>query len=159
MATWQFSVVFIPASWAEEHGYSSSALYDEEGYDTECAWEGRQPDSSFKESLGEILPPSKSWHNELLIWGNEKESDIQVWIENETIDGIHIRLDLNQNLNDLIIKVVKVAKYLNCALFFPEFSSVVEANEFELKNAIKKSNAAKFVRNPKGFLNEISKKT
>ncbi len=88
MATWQFSVVLIPASWAEENSYSSSALYDDEGYDTECAWKGRQPESGFKAVLGDILPPSKSWHEELLTWGNEKEHDIQVWFENETIDGI-----------------------------------------------------------------------
>ena len=159
MATWQFSVVLIPASWAEENSYSSSALYDEEGYDTECAWKGRQPESEFKAVLGDILPPSKSWHEALLTWGNEKEHDIQVWFENETIDGIHIRLDLNQNLNEIIVKVVKLAKTLNCALFFPEFKSVTEANEFQLKDAIKKSNAAKFVCNPQEFLNEISKKT
>ena len=159
MATWQFSVVLIPASWAEEHSYSSSTLYDDDGYDTECAWEGRQPETGFKELLGEILPPSKSWHADLLAWGNEKEHDIQVWVENEIIDGIHIRLDLNQNLNEIIIKVVNAAKSLNCALFFPEFRSVVQANEFELKNAINKSNAAKFVNNPQEFLNEISKKT
>lgn len=159
MATWQFSVVLIPASWAEENSYSSSSLYDEEGYDTECAWKGRQPESEFKAVLGEILPPSKSWHEELLTWGNEKEHDIQVWYENETIDGIHIRLDLNQNLNEIIIKVVKAAHALNCALFFPEFKLVSEANEFEIKNAIKNSNAAKFVSNPQEFLNELSKKT
>lgn len=159
MATWQFSVVLIPASWVEENSYSSSALYDEEGYDTECAWKDRQPDSEFKTVLGEILSPSKSWHEELLTWGNEKEHDIQVWVENEAIDGIHIRLDLNQNLNEIIIKVVKAAKALNCALFFPELISVAEANEFELKNAIKKSNAAKFVINPKEFISELSKKT
>jgi len=159
MATWQFSVVLIPISWVEENSYSSSALYDEEGYDTECAWKDRQPDSEFKTVLGEILPPSKSWHEELLTWGNDEEHDIQVWVENEIIDGIHIRLDLNQNLNELIIKVVKVAKTLNCVLFFPELNSVVEANEFELNKALKKSNAAKFVTNPQEFLNEISKKT
>ena len=159
MATWQFSVVLIPASWAEENSYSSSALYDDEGYDTECAWKGRQPESGFKAVLGSILPPSKSWHEELLTWGNEKEHDIQVWFENETIDGIHIRLDLNQDLNEIIVKVVKSAKVLNCALFFPVLKLVVEANEFELKSAIKNSNAAKFVRNPHEFLNEISKKT
>jgi hypothetical protein len=159
MATWQFSAVLIPASWAEENSFNSSALYDEEGYDTESAWKDRQPDSQFKAVLGEILPPSKSWSEDLLTWGNEKEHDIQVWFENETIDGIHIRLDLNQNLNEIIIKVVKAAKTLNCALFFPEFRSVVEANEFELKNSIKKSNASKFVTNPQEFLNEISKKT
>ncbi|WP_039033180.1 hypothetical protein [Shewanella sp. ECSMB14102] len=159
MATWQFLVVLIPASWAEENSYSSSALYDEEGYDTECAWNGRQPESDFKDTLGEVLPPSKSWHEELLTWGNEKEHDIQVWYENETIDGIHIRLDLNQNLNEIIIKVVKAAHALNCALFFPELKLVAEANVFEMKNAIKNSNAAKFVSNPQEFINELSKKT
>jgi hypothetical protein len=159
MATWQFSVVLVPTSWAEEHNYCSSALYDEEGYDTEFAWKGRQPEVGFKALLGEVLPPSKSWHEELLSWGNEKEHDIQVWVENEAIDGINFRLDLTQDLNEIIVKVVRAAKSLNCALFFPEFRSVVEANEFELKNAIKKSNAAKFVSNPQEFLNEISKKT
>ncbi len=151
MATWQFSVVLIPVSWAEENSYSSSALYDEEGYETVCAWKDRQPAPEFKAVLGEILPPSKSWHEELLTWGDEEKHDIQVWFEDETIDGVHIRLDLNQKLNEIIIRVVKAAKTLNCALFFPEFKSVAEANEFELKNAIKKSNAAKFVRNPEGL--------
>ncbi len=159
MATWQFSVVLIPTSWAEENSYSSSALYDEEGYDTECAWKDRQPESGFKAMLGEILPPAKSWHEELLTWGNEKEHDIQVCFENEKINSIHIRLDLNQNLNEIIVKVVKAAKNLNCSLFFPEFKLIAKANEFELKNAIKLSNAEKFVRNPQEFLNEISKKT
>ncbi|WP_281556005.1 hypothetical protein [Thalassomonas sp. RHCl1] len=147
MATWQFSIVFIPASWAEENSYSSLSLYDEEGYyDTECAWKDRQPESRFKAVLGEILPSSKPWHEELLIWGNEKEHDIQVWYENETIDGIHIRLDLNQNLNEIINKVVKAAQTLNCALFFPEFKTVTEANVFEIKSTINKSHAAKFVK-------------
>lgn len=92
MATWQFSVVFIPALWAEENNYSSLLLYDEEGYNTECAWKGRQPKAGFQDVLAEILPPSKSWHDDLLAWGNTKENDIQVWYEDETIEGIHIRL-------------------------------------------------------------------
>ena len=159
MATWQFSIVLIPASWAEENSYSSCALYDEEGYDAESPWKNRQPDAGFKDVLGKVFPPSKSWHDELLTWGNEKEHDIQVWFENETIDGIHIRLDLNQELNEIIIKVVEAAKALDCALFFPEFELVAEANEFELRNAIKESNAAKFARNPTEFISELSKKT
>ena len=159
MATWQFSVVFIPASWAKENSYNSSLLYDEDGYDTTCAWKEKQPDSSFRDVLSQILPTSESWHDDLLTWGDTKEHDIQVWYEDKVIDGINIRIDLNQNLNEIIIKVVKAAKALDCALFFPEFKEIVEANEFELKKALKKSNAAKFVSNPKKFLSEISKKT
>ena len=64
-----FSVVFIPASWAEENSYRTSLLYDEDGYNTECAWKERQPDSSFRDVLTEILPVSESWHKDLFDLG------------------------------------------------------------------------------------------
>ncbi|WP_028762910.1 hypothetical protein [Shewanella colwelliana] len=159
MATWQFSVVLIPTSWVKGNSYNSSLLYDEDGYDAEIAWKDRQPESGFKSFLDDILSPSESWDDDLLIWGNEKGNDIQVWFENDEIDGIHIRLDLNQNLNDIIDKIVNAAQSLSCSFFFPEFKSIVDANEFEIKKAIRESNAAKFVLNPQGFLNGLSKKT
>ncbi len=159
MAIWQFTVVFIPTSWAEDNSCNSSLLYAEEGYDAERAWKRRQPMSGFQDVLTKILPSSKSWHDDLLTWGDTKEHDIQVWYEDEIIDGIHIRLDLNRSLDVIVVNVIEAAKDLDCALFFPEFKAIVEANEFELRNAIKKSNAAKFVNNPQEFLNEISKKT
>ena len=146
MANWQFLVVFIPVSWAEENDFNSSELYDADGYNTESAWKDRQPDAGFKAVLDNILPQSYSWHGDLLTWGNEKEHDIQVWYKSENMDGVHIRLDLNQNLNEIIIKVIKAANTLNCALFFPEFKSVTEANEFEIINAINNSNAEKLIR-------------
>ena len=159
MAIWQFSVVLIPASWAEENSYITSLLYDEEGFDTECTWQNIQPEPSFRDVLSEVLPASESWHNDLLTWGEIKGHDIQVWHAEGVIEGIHIRLDLNQKLNEIIVKVVKAAKVLDCALFFPELKEVVEANEFELIKALKRSNAAKFVLNPQDFLNEISNET
>lgn len=78
MAIWQFSIVLIPTSWAKENSYHTSAFFNEEGYDTQYAWKDRQPDSRFKAAVDEILSPSKSWHEDLLIWGNVEEHDIQV---------------------------------------------------------------------------------
>lgn len=156
MATWQFRLILIPSSWAEEHKYSSSTLYDEEGYDTERAWKNRQPESGFIETLNEVLLPSKAWHDNLMSWGNEAEHDIQVWYENENIDGIHVRLAVHKELDEIIIKVVRAAKTLNCALFFPELSLITAASEIEIKSAISNSNAIKFVRNPHEFLKKIS---
>ena len=159
MATWQFSIVLLPASWAEENSYDASLLYDEEGYSTECAWRERQPGSAFIDVLSKILPPSQAWHDDLLTWGKTEEHDIQVWYEDKEIEGIHIRLDLNQNSNELIAKLIEAAQALKCALFLPEYEKIIEANEFELTKSLKESNAAKFVMNPKEFLNEISKET
>jgi len=157
MATWQFSVVLIPRSWAIENNYSSTLLVTEEGYDTEIAWKENQPNPEFMDILSKMLPPAKSWGNDLLCWGNEEENDIQVWFENKTIEGIHIRLDLNQNLNNIIANLVQTAKNLDCALFFPELKAVKEANEFELKRALKASRAAQFVKDPNKYLNDLQK--
>jgi len=156
MAVWQFSVVFLPESWAQENNYDSASLYDEEGYDTECAWQESQPDALFKTILSKILPESKSWNQDLLFWGNTQEHDIQVWYENSKVEGVHVRLDVNQSINDILVKVVSAANELGCVLFFPEFRQIAKANEFELKTALKNSNAAKYVNDPQVFLNELS---
>ena len=155
MATWQFSIILIPKLWAEENKFDSSFLYSEEGYDTEIAWEKHQPAPIFKNILSNILPTSKSWNKDLLCWGNEEEHDIQVWYVNNTIDGIHVRLDLNQKLNSIITKLIKTAKELDCVLFLPELKINTEANEFELKKVLQSSQAAKFVKDPYGFLSDL----
>jgi len=155
MATWQFTISLIPKPWAIENQFNSSSLYDDEGYDTEIAWETNQPNPEFINLLSELLPPSKSWSNDLLFWGNEKEHDIKVGIENKLIEGIHIRLDLNKKLNTLIEKLIQIAKELDCVLFFPELEIVTEANKFELKKALQNSRAASFVKDPSRFLSEL----
>lgn len=94
-----------------------------------------------------------------MCWGNEKEHDIQVWYENNIIDGIHIRLDLPKKLNGIITKLIKTAKELDCVLFFPESETLTKANEFELKKALQNSQAAKFVKDPNDFLNDLRDKT
>jgi len=114
MATWQLSVNLIPRIWAIENKFSSSELYSEDGYDTDLAWRENQPEPEFLNLLSGFLAPSKSWSKDLMYWGNEKEHDIQVWYEDKMIDGIHIRLYLNQNLNSIIVKLTKLAKELDC---------------------------------------------
>lgn len=145
MASWQFTVVLIPTSWAEENNYNSSKLCSEQLYCTECVWKGSPINSELQHILSSVLPPSQSWHEKLLTWGNEDEHDIQVRFRSESVDSIRIRLDLRHQLNEMFIKVVKAAHALNCAFFFPEFESIVDANEFQLKSATLKSCAARFV--------------
>ena len=159
MAIWQFNIEFIPRKWAEENNYNASLLYSEEGYDTEIAWLNNQPINDFQSILSNIFPPSKSWHENLLCWGNEKEHDIQVWFENNEIDSFQFRMDLNQKLNSLISKVINTAKELDCVFFYPEHEIITIANEFELKKALNNSGAAKFINDPQGYLSSLPKST
>jgi hypothetical protein len=156
MAVWQCSVVFIPKLWAVENRYDPTSLYDADGYyDTTTAWKENQPHPEFINKLSSVLSPAKSWDKDLLFWGNEKENDIQVWYENKLVDGIHIRLDLNKNLYELIAKLIKIANELDCIFFFPEQRIFTEANEIEFKKTLKNSRAAKFVIDPEEFLKDL----
>ena len=56
-----------------------------------------------------------------------------------------------------MVKLVKVAKELNCVLFFPELKVITEAGEFELGKALQNSRAIKFVKDPHGFLDELQR--
>ena len=151
MAIWQFSIILIPQKWAAENKYDPSLLYGEDGYDTETAWKENQPAKDFADILSNMLPPAKSWHLDLLCWGNEKGHDIQVWNENGAIDGIHVRLALNLDLKSILTSLVTMAKKLDCVFFYPELKKITQADEFELKSAVLKSSAERFVKNPRDF--------
>ena len=155
MATWQFTIEFIPRDWAEDNMSNVQELYDSDGYNTQVAWKKSQPVIDFIAILSEILPLSESWHKDLLTWGDVKSHDIQVWHENQMVESITLRLDLQQNFNSLLINIVKAAIKLNCMFFIPEKKSIIEPNEFELKNAALNSQAAKFVKDPIEVLKNI----
>ena len=155
MAIWQFNVDLIPRLWIEKHTYSILELYDEEGYDLGIAWKDNQPEKKYKDILTNILPEGKSWHDNLLCWGDDKKSDITVWSDNGIIDGIQIRISLNDNLNDMLVKIVEAAIKLNCVFFYPEYKTISEANESELKKALMNSRASRYIKSPRKFLESI----
>lgn len=155
MAAWQFIIVLVPRDWAEEANFDSSCLYESDGYETEITWKNRQPTTNFKDLLSKILPPSESWSDTLLCWGNEKENDIQVGYENSTVKDIQIRLALHTQFRPLIGKLIEVVNELNCVLFFPELRLISNVTEMKLIESIQMSRAARFVTDPRKYLDDL----
>ena len=155
MATWQFTINLIPNEWAIKHNNNFAPLYNEDGYDTDMTWINHQPTTNFKELFTAILPQSKSWSKNMLCWGKEDEHDIQVLYQDNKVEGIGLRLDLNQNLKEILTSFVNLANNLDCVFFFPEYKEITKATETELIKALKKSRAASFVKDPYGYLNEL----
>lgn len=149
MALWQFEIVLIPRKWAIKHDYVTTLLYDDDGYDVTVAWKDNQPCVDYVHVLSKLLPQAESWHKDLACWGDEKGHDIQVWSENGQVEGIHIRLALNQDLTGMLPKLVSIAKELDCVLFYPELELSSDADEFELEKALLKSNASRYIQEPK----------
>lgn len=156
MAVWQFNIQLIPAEWAEENNFDVANLYSTDSFDTEIAWSRKQPRYDFKEILSEVLPKSESWHIDLLTWGDSQGHDIQVWYENKTVESMCFRVALNQKTEGVIEGILKAALELNCVFFFPETKTIGASERVVLTAAVYNSNAAKFVKNPRGFLKNLS---
>ena len=156
MAIYQFTVVLLPNHWLSGKDINIDDLFTKEGYDVSAAWKQYPPIQHLDSLLSKILPKGKSWHPDLKIWGKEKYSDIQVWYQNGILDGITIRFDLRQNISGLLSKAVTLGKELKCDFLLPEERKIIKANESDLKEAICNSDAAKFVKNPRSFLDNLS---
>lgn len=155
MAVWQFLIELIPRDWAEKNSYNAGLLQSDEEYETRIAWESRQPEIDVVPVLSRILPLSESWHNDLISFGDNQSDDIEVWHQDQAIDGISIRIDLKKDVKRTVVRVVGAAKELGCVFFVPEKGSFVEANEFALIKAVKESDAAQYVDDPIGILDDI----
>lgn len=157
MAVWQFTIELVPVRWAEANEYETDLLYGEDGYDTSRAWDGVQPTKDIDGMLGNIFPKKESWSEDLTIWGNEETHDINVWSENGKVFSIRFRLDLRHDITGLMGALVRVAADIDCVLFVPEKKIMFTPNVFELKQYIENSNAARFVKNPSKYLEEVKK--
>lgn len=158
MAIWQFSIILLPREWAVDVKYDSSSLYEPDGFETAFTWKDRQLAPNFREQFSKILPPSDSWSDAILCWGDEKANDIQVGLENSAVTDIQIRLALHTDFRVLLNPIIEVTEELNCVFFFPELHLISNATEAALMAALGSSRAARFVKNPSKYLEGLEHK-
>ena len=156
MAAWQFALVLVPKAWFEKSGNRVDALLYDDGYETYQAWRDYQPKIDLDRLCGSLLPAAPSWSEEIKKWGSEKQTDVQVGYEDGLVESIRIRINVRENSMALLSKIVEVAKALDCLFFLPEEKAVIEPNIFELNTAILRSRAARFLKDPEGYLKGLT---
>lgn len=156
MAIWQFNIELLPKYWAEKNGFRAEALLENGECSTEIAWNSNPVKENFQEIISQVFPKADSWSDQLLIWGNTEKNDIQAFYSKEILSCIHIRLDLRENPQYIIDKIVDLAYRLDCVLFFPEQNVILKASVKNITELVKKSKAQEFVNNPKLFLERIN---
>lgn len=160
MATYQFQVELLPKDWAENNIFSAKQNQNVveqvdcyKQYDFSIAWSNIIYSDEINKLISSILPKSKSWHENLLTWGDDKKSDIKIWLkDDDTIESITIRIDLRDKNTNLLKGILLFAKKLNCVFFLPEVMQVVDASLEYLYKFIYKSEAAKFTEDPKQYI-------
>ncbi|MGL1934443.1 MAG: hypothetical protein OCD01_05465 [Fibrobacterales bacterium] len=151
METYQFQLKLIPIRWLRDNSIES--LYnDDNKCDTYEAWELNQPKIDFEPMISKMLPKGPSWCSDIKIWGDEKDSDIQVIREGSKIESISIRIDMRRDIKPLLVDVLDLAQELKCHLLIPDMKSCISPSLAEIKPFVRGSSAFEYCKNPDEFL-------
>ncbi|MCO5945344.1 hypothetical protein [Mucilaginibacter flavidus] len=178
MAIWQFNINFIPRkSLINKYGYIPEQLEINSG-----AWEEYFKNSNLDEeydfedahtirwwldlkvSTDDLYPLIKEGNtlNErtipgLMNFGNVDTNHIDVCFDENTnqVEELSCRVDLREVDKVFVNKIFALAECFNCLLMDRQ-GRLFEPTKSAFINAIKLSDAFRFVSNPEGFLNDIS---
>ena len=122
MAIWQFGVIFIPKSEISSEGEGLPASIPMEMTD-HLWWSEQQPPQGFEKQIDLILSRSKSWSEQMQIWGDESGNDAYVCYtdgEKKVVEEIAFRLDACDISLDLIRMICTLAAQLSCVLLIAD---------------------------------------
>ncbi|MBC3935789.1 hypothetical protein H8K47_10495 [Undibacterium sp. CY7W] len=147
MAVWQFTTCLVPKSWATANAGNVSLLSSDDYFDSSIAWMDLTIDRcSFDEAFDKVLGRRKAWHENQTAWGDEQRTDIQLWIEHGHIEGIQLRMNLNEDLEPFLSRFCEALDGLDCIVFVPETKQLLPLALDAIIRAALASTAASFVK-------------
>ena len=155
MATWQFDFFLIPdTSVTKDSGQLRVANVELDREQIINLESVDISDSSLNE-LKDGLPVLKSWSSKIQIWGDFESDRIDILSEGNHIAEIFIRIDVRKINPIFVTKALKFAQ-ANKLVSFVSPDQIFEPSPELLVNAIKHSDAFRFVVDPHDFLRKLS---
>ena len=102
--------------------------------------------------LSSDLPMGKSWHNDLVVYGELESTCVCVWKDSDRVE-ISCRFDVSSLRDDVINALINFAKANNLTFVYNQ--EAVDANLDGIKDVLINSPAYKFVKKPLDFLDGI----
>ncbi|WP_282611407.1 hypothetical protein, partial [Pelagibius sp. Alg239-R121] len=152
MALWQFCIELIPEQWIALNQQKITNYYTNDGWDFGDAW--RNYDLEIEVIVDGYMPRGKSWSDQMVLWGHDERHDIQLYRDNDQIEGLTIRIDLREDAKAMILTAVSIAQELCCDILVGDERKAIAPSVDELAKAAARSNAARFVRDPYKFVDD-----
>jgi len=154
MAIWQFSFIILPQEKVMK--YSNNRIENATFSDfQEISWEGHGLSKSSLEKVSNVLKETQSWSDDIKQFGSLDGTCIQLFYDENILDGISIRIDLRTVTAELLKEVVSFIKE-NEAILITVEGILLEPEIENLIEVIKESASYNFVKDPEGFLSTLS---
>jgi hypothetical protein len=116
MALWQTSFLILPKSLVAGHDEVPAEAFERYQDDLATAAPDFRLPSDYATSIARLLPPAKSWHEDMELWGGEKSDDISVWRDAGKLSSIAVRIDVRKLDDSLLDAVLALAESWGCVL-------------------------------------------
>ena len=98
--------------------------------------------------LSSALPMGKSWHNDLVVYGELESTCVCIWNGSDRVE-VSCRFDVSSLRDDVINALINFAKANNLTFVYNQ--EAVDANLDGIKDVLINSPAYKFLENPNVF--------
>ena len=102
--------------------------------------------------LSSALPMGKSWHNDIVVYGELESTCVCVWNGSDRVE-ISCRFDVSSLRDDVINALINFAKANNLTFVYNQ--EAVDANLDGIKDVLINSPAYKFLENPNVFFDNV----
>ena len=101
-----------------------------------------------------FLTQCESWSNDIIQYGNDQSTCIELFLEEQRVVEIEIRLDLRSITYLILNDVLNYITNLDALIYYE--NSLIEPTITNFKSLIVRSAAYKFCNNPLKFIDEIN---
>ncbi len=150
MATWQFDLHLLPEAEVGDRSQLSAREFDSGGW-----WWRHQPPEDYAAQLDRVLPETRSWLDELRVWGSEDRDRIDVLLKGDRVIDVFVRIDARAQPSEYAAALANLAAAWSCVIRVAESGKVLPANAHAIQEALALSSAYRFVQDPEAFLRSL----
>jgi len=137
MAIWQYRFTLIPKN--SISNVSFNPQFDEDGlFRDDVYWLGFPTSFDFFHDVEKIIPKTKSWSNDLLLFGSEESNCLEVYRENGYVTSVSLRVDFTSDY-EVFLRMIIEFIFLKGLILLDEGNNVLEINYLTIKETIEKS--------------------
>ncbi len=143
MAIWQYTFHVLPMESVEALSSDYQFEKTKDGFDDEPYWKFNPVNRDFFESVQNVLPKSKSWSNEIDLYGDQESNCFEVFFqeENEVI-SVSFRIDFRENYKEVLSYIIEFC-FCNELVLLDEDLTIVFWNYKQVQNIIRNSSQVK----------------
>ncbi|EKR62725.1 hypothetical protein LEP1GSC036_2302 [Leptospira weilii str. 2006001853] len=107
MALWQYQFFVIPRESVKDYpDFKKVEVDDEFFFDDSLFWKPLNFTSTFFSEIESILPKSKSWDKDLIVFGNLESNTLQVLCEEDIVTSVSFRIDYMSNFENILNELI-----------------------------------------------------